>query len=711
MKLKVLDALRKKGNTPPTRVELMAAFKHKYYNFKQILESNSELLRIISDMEKKLRGEVGFGSSYVETQTLRAIFHAGQMIKGLENLSGREYPGLNRALGNIIQTLSDKQAPVPTRKISLYTLPYCDVTQEMVHAVGGKNAAIGEVRNRLGLPTPMGFAVTTAAYERFLHANRLGEAIAGLKQALDVVDTETVVPAGERIQQLFMEAEVPEELAQSILAEYDRLAGDGSQSKKRPFVSVRSSAILEDSSLSFAGQYLTVLNVPREGILHAYKRVLASLFTSKAIVYRQHMGVPLGEVAMSVACQEMVACQASGVMYTQNPLNPLQNRIIINAVWGLGAYAVDGVVVPDEYGIAKEPPLHVVERKVWPKSVRLVPKAEGDVIAENVQADLQQQPCLTERQAELLAEFGMRLENHFHGPQDVEWALDKDGRFLILQCRPLRLEMWAADKPQTLAPPLPGYAVLLEGGDVACPGVASGPAVVVQTDSDLSAFPEGGILISRQASAEFVMVMDRALAIVADSGSITGHLSALAKEHMVPTLLNVNRAVEVVRAGTEITVDASHARIYLGRVPELLQAEPVRPYRFSPEYLSLRRKADSIIPLNLSNPNSPHFAPQYCRTIHDIMRYVHEVSYAEIFQLGDFVTDHMRLSAHLVAPLPLDLYLIDLGGDLKSRQPGPRKSCPTRLPPFPSKRCCAVSCMRVCDRRNPDPSIYEDLWR
>jgi len=664
MKFKAFTAL-KKNRSSPSRAELMAAFKYKYANFKQILESNSELLKILSDIEQKLAGQTGFGSSYVETQTFRTVFHAGRMIKCLENLSARPYPALNRALENIVQTLSQKPTAAPVTKISTYTLPYADVTQNLIYAVGGKNAAMGEIVNRIGLPAPRGFAITTAAYERFIHANQLGKAIADLNQTVDVVETETILEASERIQKLMMAAEVPEDLAQAILAGCQQLAAEGSQGKKRPLVSIRSSAILEDSALSFAGQYLTVLNVPPEGILHAYKRVLASLFAPKAIVYRLHMGIPFSEAAMSVACQEMIACRASGVMYTRNPLNPLENRIIINAVWGLGPYAVDGVVQPDTYGIAKQIPPQVLEKKICTKPMRLAPKVEGDVTAEHVAAELQQQPCLTDRQAELLAEYGMQLEGHFQAPQDVEWALDQKQRLIILQARPLRLEIADANKPLSIMPALPGYQVLLEGGDVACPGIACGRAFRVQTENDLARFPEGGILISHQASAEFVMVMGKAQAIVADSGSITGHLSALAKEYMVPTLLNVNGAAQTIRPGMEITVDAYHARIYLGRVQELVEALPVKQVKLSKEYQTLRRRADSIVPLNLTDPKSPQFAPLHCRTIHDIMRYVHEISYAEIFHLGDMVTDQMRLSVHLKAPLPLDLYLIDLGGGLE----------------------------------------------
>ncbi|UCF92550.1 MAG: phosphoenolpyruvate synthase [Desulfobacterales bacterium] len=685
MKFGIFGLLRKRRRQASSHDELMEVFNDKYSNFKQILESNSELLKILSDIEQKLRGQAAFGSAYMETQTLRVAFHAGRMIKCLENLSGRPYPALNMAFENILEALNRKQTVAPSKKISAYTLAYTEITRELLNAVGGKSAVLGDVLNRLNLPVPKGFAVTTAAYERFIRANQLDETIGRLKQTVDVVETKTVLQASERIQRLVMAAEVPGDLAREIIAAYDEMAVGRSTGNPRPLVSVRSSATMEDGWLSFAGQYVTVLNVPREGILQAYKRVLASLFAPRAIAYRLHMGIPFAEAAMSVACQAMVACSASGVMYTRNPLNPLENRIIINAVWGLGPYAVDGVVEPDTYVLSKESPPGVWERKIAKKPVRLVPKTGGDVAEEAVPANLIQQPCLPDPQAIRLAEYGMRLEEHLQGPQDVEWALDEDGRLVILQARSLRVEMAGSGAPLANAPPLPGYRVLLEGGDVACPGTACGPAVHVRNEADLGAFPDGGILVARQASAEFVMVMGKARAIVADSGSITGHLAALVKEYLVPTLLNAHDAAAAIAPGTEITVDAYHARIYLGRVPELLEAEPVKATQPSEEYQSLRRQADLIVPLNLFDPKSPRFAPQHCRTMHDIMRYVHEMAYAEIFQLGDLVADHTRLSVRLIAPLPVDLHLIDLGGGLGVYPTATAKVKPEQVTSVPFK--------------------------
>ncbi len=654
------------------RARLMEAFRVKYANFKTLLESNSELLKIIADIEGKLRGQTVFGLSYIEAQTMRSIFHCARMIQCLEHMAGKPIPGLNRALSDIHRQIKAEQGTVPAPKISDYTLDYdiadsgiYQISRESVESVGEKNASICEVANRVGLPVPRGFAITTSAFHRFISHNRLEASISRLKQKLDIIDTETVVQVSGEIQQQVSESKVPEDLAEAIYGAYDRLQQTAA-SNGEVKVSLRSSALGEDSSLSFAGQYLTRLNVTRERILDEYVAILASLFSSRAISYRLHMGIPFQEAAMAVACQEMIEASASGVMYTRNPLNPLENRIQIHAVWGLGPYAVDGVVPPDVFLLEKTEPVQLVESRISEKTVRLSSAAEGGVLEEPVGREHQKTACLTEDQASTLAEYGMRLESHFEKPQDVEWALDREGRLVILQARPLRVETGEAGARVHPTDPVPGFGILLEGGAVACAGVGSGPAFHIHSEADLLAFPDGGVLVCAHSSPQLVMVMGKARAIVTDAGNIAGHMASLAREYMIPTMLNTVEATVRIPNGAEITVDAFNGRIYRGRVQSLLDSG-LKQGGFmtgTPAYRALRRRADLIVPLNLLDPRSSHFSPENCRTIHDIMRYIHEKSYQEIFQLGDHVTDRGNLSVRLKGPIPIDLYVIDLGGGL-----------------------------------------------
>ena len=645
--LPIFSLFRSRGRV--SRQERMAAFTLKYDNFKLLLESNTELLKIISDIEQKLRGQSPFGLPYIEAQTMRAFFHCSRMIQCIEKMAGRPYAGLKEALERVQQAIKGQTGAVARSTCRDFVLGHAAIRREMADAVGEKNANIAEVHNRAGLLIPRGFAITTAAFDHFMSSNRLLDVLQRLKAQADIIETETILQVSEQIQMVMAESDVPEDLGGAILEAYDRLAAETPPERRPLKISMRSSAIGEDSTLSFAGQYLTVLNVPRGQILAEYKNILASLFTPRAIAYRLHMGIPFSEASMAVACMEMIPAHASGVMYTRNPVNPLDNRVLINAVWGLGPYAVDGIVPPDSYFLDKSTPPALLKSRIQEKHARLVGRADGYVVEEPVEPDLRNHPCLAPEQAQELAAAGLHLESLFDGPQDVEWALDECGRFVILQARPLRLE-GRDSEPKGLAAEIPeGAQLALDDADVACPGIGCGPVVVVRSEEDLTLFPDGGVLVAVHASPQYVMAMNKAQAILIDFGSIVSHMASLAREYMVPTLMNLRRATAAFVPGETVTIDAYNGRVYRGRVPEVLNSG-LRHGGFvvkGPAYQALRRRADLIVPLNLTDPRSAQFTEHNCRTIHDIMRYIHETSYTIVFQLGDLVTDRSSVS---VAP-------------------------------------------------------------
>ena len=662
---RLLSRFKKSGRS---RDEIMNIFRKKYSNFKIILESNSELLKILSDIEDKLSGRHLFGMAYIRSQTARTIFHTTRMVKSFEELSGRKYQHLIEVLNQIHQQIKLDLELKSFPKNTTYVLPYSQITNIMVDFVGGKNANLGEMKSRLNLPIPKGFAVTTTAFDEFIESNHLMDEIQKQKMEIKPDNPESILEVSEKIRHLFLSAVVPKAIEQDILSGFREHITSGESAPENLKTALRSSAVGEDSEFSFAGQYLSVLNVPAEKIIAEYKRVLASLFTPAAVTYRLHMGIPFERVAMSVACLEMIPAKASGVMYTRHPLNPSeQNQVIINAVWGIGTYAVEGVITPDSYILLKDTLPVLLESKITSKPVKLITSPDGYLMETPVDPDMQERPCLTVDQAVMLCRYGMLIEEHFQAPQDIEWALDPNDRIIILQTRPLRLE-YQKNNHQTKIPLISGYPVLLDGGDVACPGVGFGEAHIVHSERDLVTFPDGGVLVAAHSSPQYVMVMRKARAIVTNSGSITGHMATLAREFKVPAVLNMHTATTTIKPGMMITVDANSGRVYSGRVSELLEME-IQERTFmkdSPVFHTLQKIAELIVPLNLVNPKSSKFKPEHCKTIHDIMRLLHESSYLEIFKLGDFTTDHGRIPVKLDATLPIDLHIIDLGSGLEN---------------------------------------------
>jgi pyruvate, water dikinase len=327
---------------------------------------------------------------------------------------------------------------------------------------------------------------------------------------------------------------------------------------------------------------------------------------------------------------------------------------------------VEGKITPDSYTIDKEDLNRILVTAISHKPVKLINRLEGGLQEIPVETDYQDIPCLSPEQIITLARYALQLEQHFKNPQDIEWALDKAGRLLILQSRPLRVH--AAESDRKTMPVIADYPLLVEDGAVAYPGIGHGPSFQVHSDEDLIHFPEGAVLVARHSSPKYVMVMKKARAILIDLGSITGHMASLAREFAVPTILDTKVATAAIPTGMEITVDAYSGRVYQGKVPELLSFEKTveSPMKGTPVYQSFRKVADLIVPLYLTDPKSPNFAPASCLTLHDIGRLVHEFSYKEMFQISDLVSGKEGFAFKLHARLPLDLYVIDLGGGLTS---------------------------------------------
>ncbi len=651
----------------PSKDRLALLFRYKYSSFKMLLDSNSQFLKVITDIEEKLRGREIFGMSYVKTQTDRAVFHVLRMVKNLDDLSNHRYGRLFDVIEDIKEKIHKELGQKKESPPDNLTLVYPQINKEMVDWVGGKNANLGEIHSQLHLPVPEGFAITTRAFETLLGHNNLFEQINTKKMEIDPYDTESINRASEEIQELILASQVPIELEEGIRSAFvqmtQRIHETGLKDPS-PRVALRSSAIGEDSELSFAGQYLSVLNVTSDQLVETYKKIVASLYTPRAIAYRLNKGIRDEDIAMGVACLYMIDSLSSGVIYTHHPFNPLEDNINITAVWGLGPYAVEGRITPDSYTVAKDGSFNILVTAISHKPVQLINDPQGGVKEIPVLIENQDIPCLSPEQISTLAEYALKLEEHFKSPQDIEWALDETGRLIILQSRPLQVH--SAESGLNSIPLIPNYPLLIEDGVIAFPGIGFGPAFQIQSEEDLLNFPEGAVLVAKHSSPQFVIVMTKAQAILTDLGSVTGHMASLAREFGVPTILDTRQATAAIPTGMEITVDAYSGRVYQGNVQELLafQKSSESPMEGTPVYQTLRRAADWIVPLSLMDPKASNFAPEFCRTLHDIGRLVHERSYSEMFQLSDLVSGKEGFAFKLEAKIPLDLHVIDLGEGL-----------------------------------------------
>jgi pyruvate,water dikinase len=641
----------------------LAELRLRYFQFRELLAANHELMEIIATMELRLQRGSVVTSSWIRAQVVTALMCAHRMAAALNAVSGRRYPALDLVLARLEQRLSSCRAMTEPELSDDWVIPLDRLDRSSLPLAGTKMGVLGEIRGKLGLPVPDGFVVTVAAFDRLIEAAGGAEAVRGERGDRDDGDA---AAAADRARQRILDTPVPEDLARRILGSYHALVHEG----EPPPLAVRSSAIEEDTEVSFAGQYLTLLNIRGPDLIDAYRRVVASAFGADAQSYRREMGIDESDVAVAVGCLVLVDALVSGVAFSTDPVGTHPNSVVIHAVWGLGPSIVDGRVDPDVYVVSRDDGRITIHPSR--KSTRLTSHPAGGVVEEAVAHGDQDRPCLTMPEVETLASWATELEQHFGGPQDVEWALGRDRRLVVLQSRPATAQQ--ATVAARDAPAVENAEVLLEGGTTASAGAGAGLVVAATADDNLDDFPEGGVLVGVQSSPKFVRVMRKASAIVTDVGSAISHMASLSREYGVPTIVGAVTATARLAPGSVVTVDATRCRVYAGRVEALLTQEPApRAARSGSRGRSaLEEAAQYVVPLTLTDTRDDAFTPIACASLHDVARYIHERSFREMFGLSTLVGDFRTRTPMLDVFLPIDLYIIDLGGGL-SAPTGARK--------------------------------------
>ncbi len=670
--LKFLEMLRKTKLFHSSE-ERNTAFQEKYGHFQNLLAGNNHALQIITDLEQICYGTKPFSMDTIYDQTERLLSQTRNIAGELNAMSGGKYGELldsaERIGANILQDLAKKRT---VEKTGL-TIPLQYLSLEQISEVGGKAANLGEIANRVHLPVPPGFAVTAYACHYFMSSNNLYAESEKLLKGLDVDNTEWLLACSRKIQERILQAPLPPDLETSMLAEVDTL-----MNKLGPGVrlAVRSSATGEDSEASFAGQHSSVLGVNRENVVRAYKEVVASTFNPTAIYYRRGKGYPDECVVMSVLCLGMVRAKASGVMYTRDPNDHRRDVILINAVWGL-AGAVDGSSATDFYEVEKGH-RQILTARTAEKNTMLALGEEAGIEVVPVDQELRTQPCLDREQLMLLVEYGLTLEEHYGVPLDIEWAMRRrDDKVVLLQARPLNLKLVSAQSEDanhgletaTLRKKFPRNKVLLQGGMTASRGKACGLSYVLNSEHNLLNIPEGVILIAPETSPRYVSILGRVQAIVTDVGSVTGHMASVAREFSVPTLVGTGNATKVIPHGEEITVDATNSLIFKGRVKSILERKkPTNPMKDSPIYKAAHSALKKIAVLHLLDPKDQNFSPQGCQTLHDVIRFAHEMAMREMFRISDVLEVDQGFSVRIKVPLPMHMLAVDLGGGLNMKE-------------------------------------------
>ena len=504
--------------------------------------------------------------------------------------------------------------------------------------VGGKASQLATLDSELKLPIPAGFVITANSFNYFMEYNDLRRPVDEILSNITSESPHSLMRASVKLIDLFMHGDIPSEISEGVAAAWKSFAN---KFNDPPLVAVRSSCLNEDGACSFAGQYLTLLNVSGDEILHAWRRVICSKYTPEALAYRIHSGLGDEETGMAALVLEMVDAKASGVLYTADPSGEEKQKISIHVVRGQGDALVSGRVIPESYGMDEK-------------------EDGGDGTTD----------ILTGPEIASLRQQGQLIADAYDSPRDVEWSITKQGRLIFLQSRPLGVQhsLQVAGK---ITPLTDKGHLLFKAGVTAALGQACGPAYIIDSTHPLEDVPQGAILVLRETLPSAVRVLKQVRGVVAELGSVAGHFSTVCREFGVPLLLAVGSNIEEISQGEELSLFADIQELWQGdclppqKLVPLYELEAELPY-----FRRLHGLLDFVTPLNLLDPESKDFVPESCRSLHDIIRFSHEQAVRTMFSLGDRGSGRSKGKRKLISDLPLDVFLLDVGGGLQVRDTG-----------------------------------------
>ena len=422
--------------------------------------------------------------------------------------------------------------------------------------VGGKGANLGELTSA-GFPVPGAFVLTTVAYDYFLEKSRILDRVTRELESIDRTSDQSLTDAAGRIRGLLESITIPKDLKDEILVAYKGLFPKGG----RGFVAVRSSATAEDlPDASFAGQQDTYLNVHGDDdLLDKVRRCWSSLFTPRAIAYREKQGYAHNDVKLAVVVQKMVNSEVSGIMFTVDPHSGKKN-IIIEAGYGLGEAIVGGEVTPDTYTIEKGR-MEISQRRISTQKWKYIKGKDGSTVKEDIPEKEQKIQKLSDEKIIEVAELGRQVEIHYDRPMDMEWCVEDDVVYMV-QARPITAVGSSAGNETAVA----DDESVLTTGLGASPGVASGAVRVYEEGMSLDIVKEGDVLVTSMTMPDMVPAMSRAAAIVTDEGGMTCHAAIISRELGTPCVVGTGNATELLREGMEITVDGTSGKVYSGKI-------------------------------------------------------------------------------------------------------------------------------------------------
>ncbi len=480
------------------------AGRAKYQIFKELLKQDRRSHDLLAELE-----DLYYQHKKVDINVISRLFNelssaVSTMVSCLHQLAPGSYGNLREYYKKFDFYARFALAPPEIDTSPPYILSLSELYEDDLQ-VGGKGFHLCQLKNVLDLPVPDGFIVSTSAYNFFIEKNGLKHRIYALLSQLDSNSPTLYKKISEELTTIIMNATVPENLGQELVSRLDDLRRrSGAQ-----LFALRSSAVSEDSDISFAGQYSSILNVDKNILLTAYKKVLAGKFSPKALYYRIANGVIDDDAPMAVLVLQMIDAEASGVITTINPTDSEDDAIFIHAVKGLGEALVSGTISPETITVPKNAAMSGLKRLPVDRALNTRPRE-----------------ILADEHALHLAAWARRIEDFHRTPQDIEWSLDHRGRLYLLQSRALHVQK---KEEKTFLLQTGQYPLLLQGGEAAARGVACGRTYRLDNENNMHLVPEGAMLLTPVTPPSYVRILDRLAGVIADQGSAADHFASVAR--------------------------------------------------------------------------------------------------------------------------------------------------------------------------------------
>lgn len=611
--------------------------KKRFASFKKLLDSDRRCHHFLAELET-----IHYSGKAVDINRLRTLYTelstaVEATVNGLHALAPGQYRNLIDYYKKLDFYCRFALAPPKTECGQPYVLPI-NGEYEDDRFVGGKGLHLSHMVRILSLPVPPGFIISTSGWNLVVESNGLRESIDNLLAEVEIDSVQSLQEVSRNLVESIMQASLPGALLGEIETAVNELQHG------RPLFAVRSSAVAEDSELSFAGQYLSLLNVEPQEIGRAYLQVAASRYAPEAMLYRILNGLDDAATPMAVIVLEMVQARNSGVVETVTSEDKLR-AMMVHSVAGLGDTLMAGQQVPEVISCT----------------------FKGDSAIPSISKEAEETGLLSQKEIHQLICFCRKIHEHYRSDQEIEWSIGEDDSIFLLQSRPRatqREERLENSGQEEVTLPL-----LLDGGVTGASGSVSGKVYRLDTSKELRGIPEGSILVCDTTPPSLVSLLANLAGVIARYGSPADHFSSVAREFGIPVLLQLGDGIDGLENAEEIFLQADTQRIYSGSMA-IPQGRQTYNQIHAESSVGKSRSIliDLISPLSLLDPSAENFMPEGCRSLHDIVRFAHEKGVEAMFLHNPDSFLRKPSTIEFVSDIPLQMYLVDAGGGVEDNR-------------------------------------------